>query len=376
MRKDLFKKTAAVAMSFALVATMLCTAGNMVKADGEEAQNLLTGADWIHVHNPYEQNDALISGTRVADNDANGFTANITMTGWQREWYGVDYMPDDAWPWQGGWCDNPYQLNSSTDVAVESKSTYRLQFEIENNMKDSSGNPTEKNVTVTVNSGIEGDSDNTLMFTTVRAAANGTYKFDKKFTVPEDWSLDKVHIQIAYGAYAYSYEISASPFLKLMPADIREKYCFAPGTKENVNAVGKLAFNQLSLTKVAYEEPTTVAPEEPTTVKPEEPTTIKPNETITKPDNTKVTKPAKASLKTVKNVKGKKLSITWKKVNGAKKYQVKAVVGKKTVTKLTSKTKITLKGLKKGKTYKVSVRAKNTAGYGAWSKVRKVKIKK
>lgn len=377
------KKATTFAMTGALAVSMLFTAGSPVFAEGESeaATNLLDGVTWEHVHKPYENNDAGIAGTRVSENDQGGFTANITMTGWQREWYGVDYMPDDAWPWQGGWCDNPYQLNSNTDFAVSPKSTYELSFDIENAMKDGNGNATEKNVTVTINSGIEGDNDNTLMFTTVRVEPNGTLNFDKKFTVPEGWSLENAHIQIAYGAYAYSYEISASPFLKLMPEDIIKKYCFAPGTKENVNALGKLSFNNLSIVQVPYEEPTTEAPttkasEQVTTKAPEQATTVAPAPSLPAPSSqVKVDKPSKPAVKAV-NVKGKKIKVSWKKINTATKYQVRAVAGKKKITKTTAKTSITLKKLTKKKTYKVSVRAYNTAGYGAWSSAKKVKIKK
>lgn len=60
----------------------------------------------------------------------------------------------------------------------------------------------------------------------------------------------------------------------------------------------------------------------------------------------------------------------------ATKYQVKAVLGRKATTKTTTKTSCTIKKLKRKKTYKIYVRAYNKAGYGKWSKVKKVYIKK
>ena len=86
--------------------------------------------------------------------------------------------------------------------------------------------------------------------------------------------------------------------------------------------------------------------------------------------------PAKAKISYAKNVKGKKISVKWKKVKKATKYQVKAVLGNKVITKTTTKTSYTIKKLKKKRTYKIYVRAYNKSGYGKWSKAKKVTIKK
>ena len=86
--------------------------------------------------------------------------------------------------------------------------------------------------------------------------------------------------------------------------------------------------------------------------------------------------PAKVKISSAKNLKGKKIAIKWKKVKKATKYQVKAVLGNKVITKKTTKTSCTIKKLKRKKTYKIYVRAYNKAGYGKWSKVKKVYIKK
>lgn len=107
-------------------------------------------------------------------------------------------------------------------------------------------------------------------------------------------------------------------------------------------------------------------------VKPSGETSGKKNE----PTETKMKVPAKVKISSAKNVKGKKIAIKWKKVKKATKYQVKAVLGKKVITKTTTKTSYTIKKLKKKKTYKIYVRAFNKAGYGKWSKAKKVTIKK
>ena len=97
----------------------------------------------------------------------------------------------------------------------------------------------------------------------------------------------------------------------------------------------------------------------------------------------KVKAPSKVKLTSAKNGKGKKLIVKWKKVTGAKGYQLQYAMNKKFKKKKsvqTKKTKYTIKKLKKKKTYYIRVRAYKMNGkkkvYGKWSKVKKVKIKK
>ncbi|RGF54797.1 DUF6273 domain-containing protein [Clostridium sp. AF36-4] len=97
----------------------------------------------------------------------------------------------------------------------------------------------------------------------------------------------------------------------------------------------------------------------------------------------KVKAPSKVKLTSAKNGKGKKLTVKWKKITGAKGYQLQYAMNKKFKKKKsvqTKKTKYTIKKLKKNKTYYIRVRAYKMNGrkkvYGKWSKVKKVKIKK
>lgn len=114
--------------------------------------------------------------------------------------------------------------------------------------------------------------------------------------------------------------------------------------------------------------------------------------------NTGTNKPAEATSSTknmlkkvtslkVKNLKKKKVKITWKKIKGAKGYEIVYAKNKKFTkdvntkkVKKASKTSLTIKGLQKKKTYYFKVRAYNTVNgktvYGEWSKVKKIKIKK
>ena len=112
----------------------------------------------------------------------------------------------------------------------------------------------------------------------------------------------------------------------------------------------------------------------------------KKNEVNKKDDNkntTIVTAPARAKIKTLKNVKKRKMQIKLAKVSGAKGYQIRYCDNKKFQgysVKNIKKTKVTIKKLDKKETYWVKARAYKVVNgskkYGAWSKVKKVKIKK
>lgn len=102
---------------------------------------------------------------------------------------------------------------------------------------------------------------------------------------------------------------------------------------------------------------------------------------------TKITQPTAVKLLSVKNQKGKKAQVKWKKNTKASGYQVQYSMKKnfksgiKNITIKKNKTTSTvLKKLKKKKTYYVRVRTYKKLGnktyYSKWSSVKKVKIKK
>ena len=102
---------------------------------------------------------------------------------------------------------------------------------------------------------------------------------------------------------------------------------------------------------------------------------------------TKITQPTAVKLLSVKNQKGKKAQVKWKKNTKASGYQVQYSMKKnfksgiKNITIKKNKTTSTvLKKLKKKKTYYVRVRTYKKLGnktyYSKWSNVKKVKIKK
>ena len=92
-----------------------------------------------------------------------------------------------------------------------------------------------------------------------------------------------------------------------------------------------------------------------------------------------VQKPAKAVIKKLKNTKKKSIKISLKKAVRAKKYQIQYSLNKKfKKAKIKTTTKLTyvIKNLKKGKTYYVRARGVNGTKNGAWSRIKRVKIKK
>ncbi len=137
----------------------------------------------------------------------------------------------------------------------------------------------------------------------------------------------------------------------------------------------------------------TPSPTPETTQKPQE--TVAPGKTA-QPDNTEKpgaavtpvsSDPGKAAIGKVSALKLKQkkhtVTVSWKKLTGAKGYQIcystsKKWKGKK--QKLVSKNKAVIKKLKKKKTYYFRVRAYRLEGtkkvYGAWSNMKKIKIKK
>ena len=133
-----------------------------------------------------------------------------------------------------------------------------------------------------------------------------------------------------------------------------------------------------------YTEPTT----SPTTETPNKTaiTTARPTHKPTKNEPTIKTK--KATIKKLTPIKKKTLKVTWKKVNGAKGYEIKLATNRKfnknkrtiKVKKGTSTSKV-IKNLKSGKRYYVKIRAYKKVkvdGYtvtanGSWSEIKRSK---
>ena len=385
MRK-VFNKVMAGAMTTALVATLAVgfkTNTTDVKAD---TANALTGS-WTNLAESYEPNDAVITQTTFKSTASDNITANISITGWQANWVnetGESNVPKDAiilGEKKGNddpriWGEKPTQIRSEINAKVVPGNTYKLKFTVNNGMMQAdTTTKTEKNITITVNSGIEGDNDNIMLFKTITVPAGETKTYEFDVPVSPDYLSNDIKVQLAYGSYYYSYELTQAVKAGKVTEEAAKacKYAYAYGTSENVNAHGTLAFTDISLMGEKYTQ--SVIPERQTTKAPTGNTnTAAPNTVAPKTAAPAVVASKPAQVKKVKAVNNAKKSVkvTWKKVKGAKSYQVK--VGKKKYN--AKKTNAKIKKLAVGKTYKVQVRAKNAAGFGKWSKAVKVTIKK
>lgn len=383
MRK-VFNKVMAGAMTTALVATL--AVGFKVNTTDVKADtaNALTGS-WTSSAESYEPNDAVITQTTFKSTAVDNVSANISITGWQANWTAESAAPEDAIVLNDKiWGEKPYQIKSEINAKVVPGNTYKLKFTVNNGMMEAdTTTKTEKNITITVNSGIEGDNDNTMLFKTITVPAGATETYEFDVPVSPDYLSNDIKVQLAYGSYYYSYELTQAVKAGKVTEEAAKacKYAYAYGTSENVNAHGTLAFTDISLMGEKYTQ--SVTPERQTTKAPE--TTKKATTTTKVPTgNTNTVAPTTAApavvaskpaqvkkVKAVNNAK-KSVKVTWKKAKGAKSYQVK--VGKKKYN--TKKTNAKIKKLAVGKTYKVQVRAKNAAGFGKWSKAVKVTIKK
>ena len=385
MRK-VFNKVMAGAMTTALVATL--AVGFKVNTTDVKADtaNALTGS-WTSSVESYEPNDAVITQTTFKSTAVDNVSANISITGWQANWTAESAAPEDAIVLNDKiWGEKPYQIKSEINAKVVPGNTYKLKFTVNNGMMEAdTTTKTEKNITITVNSGIKGDNDNIMLFKTITVPAGETKTYEFDVPVSPDYLSNDIKVQLAYGSYYYSYELTQAVKAGKVTEEAAKacKYAYAYGTSENVNAHGTLAFTDISLMGEKYTQsviperqtpkaptgntntaaPNTVAPKTvaPNTVAP---TTAAPAVVASKPAQVK-------KVKAVNNAK-KSVKVTWKKVKGAKSYQVK--VGNKKYN--AKKTNVKIKKLAVGKSYKVQVRAKNAAGFGKWSKAVKVTIKK
>lgn len=380
MRK-VFNKVMAGAMTTALVATL--AVGFKVNTTDVKADtaNALTGS-WTSSAESYEPNDAVITQTTFKSTAVDNVSANISITGWQANWTAESAAPEDAIVLNDKiWGEKPYQITSEINAKVVPGNTYKLKFTVNNGMMEAdTTTKTEKNITITVNSGIEGDNDNTMLFKTITVPAGATETYEFDVPVSPDYLSNDIKVQLAYGSYYYSYELTQAVKAGKVTEEAAKacKYAYAYGTSENVNAHGTLAFTDISLMGEKYTQ--SVIPERQTPKAPTgntntaAPNTVAPNTVAptTAAPAVVASKPAQVKkVKAVNNAK-KSVKVTWKKVKGAKSYQVK--VGNKKYN--AKKTNVKIKKLAVGKSYKVQVRAKNAAGFGKWSKAVKVTIKK
>lgn len=254
----------------------------------------------------------------------------------------------------------------------------------------------------------------------------------KRLTDAIDWLWNKYHKPIwvtevsvtgVKGGYSdWSYQQPGAlelmkkyvkAVMEAMDADDRvERYCWFPYNVESANEIDGLngcgttalfdyetgKFTELGVMYSELGNPEGYTPyvisenekfvwgendEETTTVK--ETTTKNEITTTIAKETTKasIEKPAKVKIKSAKNNKKKAVTLKWTKAKNAKKYQVQYSLHKKFKKNKKYKTKtITVRKLSytakklKNKKYYFRVRGVKGKVYGAWSKVKAVKVKK
>lgn len=162
-----------------------------------------------------------------------------------------------------------------------------------------------------------------------------------------------------------------------IPTDRPIKTAAPSGTKPEKTAAPSGAKPEKTVAPIGIEPEETVVP---SSIKPEEtiaPGDMEPEETVA-PNNI-----GRGKIKKVKNLKGKKVKLSLKKIENAKGYQIAYATNKKFRKKklLTSKKMtVTVRKLKKKKTYYFKVRAYYSVNgkrkYGKWSNVKKIKIRR
>lgn len=160
----------------------------------------------------------------------------------------------------------------------------------------------------------------------------------------------------------------------------REIYSFLEGGAEALDDEDSTLSTQIECRNISIVPTEVVATTKPIVISQTEKLTDKPKMT------TSLSKPGKVLMSKLKNLKNNKVKLSWKKVKRVSGYQImyakdkKFEKGKKTVIAKTSAVSKTIKKLKKKKTYYFRIRAYRTVGgskiYGAWSSVKKIKIKK
>ncbi|MCR5736956.1 MAG: hypothetical protein K6G64_04825 [Eubacterium sp.] len=306
----------------------------------------------------WKRGDGSSNQEQTATQASNGFTMSIENTGWDCMWKDVTgYSANRI---------NPWSVQAINKIEAEAGHAYKVTFKAKASKKKLAYIAFGCNVEGTTPMGedtvyVDEDMTTPAQQTIALGTAEKTFTF-----VFANWvSASEISTDIMLGAFDAFEDFAGNDISDIVGAD----------TENNWN--GTVIFSDFTVVDLGNKVPVST---DPTPWTNPETTTEK---ATSAPQTTKpVVKPVSKTFAQVKGVKAKnnkkgKVTVSWKKVTGAKKYQIK--VGKKTYTsKAGAKKYVVKKGLKKGKTYKIKVRAAAANGYkaGKYSKTVKVKIKK
>lgn len=203
-------------------------------------------------------------------------------------------------------------------------------------------------------------------------AVGSVEEMDNFFITDSDWGVRPcIHLDLSSDTWIKADTVTATGGTFATPTPVITSTPTAKPTPTPSNTP-----RPTGLTRPIYPTPIRINPP----IKPTE--TETPTPTVTPKPRT-ITAPSKPTKLLVKNNKKKSVTLSWKKVKGAKGYQIQYATNSafaKKKLKTTKKTKMVIKKLKKKKIYSFRVRAyklsNNVKVYGNWSKAKKVKIKK
>ncbi len=297
-------------------------------------------------------NNPSVGQTQSATQASKGFDINIANTGWDAMW---DFSPYRI---------NPWSIQAFVDVPAIPGHNYKVEFTASADEK--------KYAYFAVGGKIKGDDgsevdiapyEGDVISGNKQVVALGTTSKTFTYTFTNWVGLDSFKTTVMLGAFDAQQDQGGNDISDIVTA-------VENGWHGHVY-VSDFTVTDLGLNPEYVEVPTKW--EDDSTAAPA--TTKKPVEKTTKKAVAKVF--AQVTKVKAKNNKKGKITVSWKKVTGAKKYQIK--IGTKKYTSKVGAKKLVAKGtFKKGKTYKVKVRALAANGYkaGKFSKTVKVKIKK
>ena len=311
------------------------------------------------------ERDKSTKQTQTASKASTEFTLNIENTGWDAKWSDVTGYPTNR--------INPWAVEASNTIEAKAGHIYKVSFKAKASKKKYGYVAFGTDIVTDQATGATLTPYDQAPIEMSDAASNqiitlGTTDKTYTFTFTNWVSAKKIKTSIMLGAFDAQYDYAGENVSSII-------------TEVENNWNGTVVVSDFTITDEGLNPEFVVEPPKPTQpAQPAQPTTkpsVTPGNNNSGNNQPAVTKPVAKKLARVakvkaKNNKAKTVKVTWKKVKGAKSYQVK--VGNKKYN--AKKTNVKIKKLAVGKSYKVQVRAKNAAGFGKWSKAVKVTIKK
>ena len=382
MRKNLFKKVAATVLSLTMVVGMVGTAPAAVKkgtdiSNGVKWQgfSIYTGEDngeWKKAlekdgqkyMNPNDTKKSYGENGKITSQTSTSFLLDITSTGWSANWAPgtkKDSKGAPIWECVG---NNPWGVTAKKILNIEKGRTYTVTFKIKSTLKNEIMEAKERADGTGYNVGT--GKFNTVKHVHVKAYRNNTKDGDPGIEgakVTATYKGKSVVSTTKADATKTKYTVIALDSTNDDYVDVKVVFT-VPG--DNIAYKQKTAGIMIAMGAFLYSFPNENDMKGTVEVK-----------------DFKVVAGDKVTTSKLKKAKaGKnKISVSTKKVKGAKSYEFqyaskKTFAGKKTVKSKKPSTVLKGKKIKSKKTVYVRVRVKTKTGaYTVWSNPKKVKVK-